>query len=79
MDIISDKGVRELIIQDPAVLAALFPGILRGIIESGLRSMNDLKIIEYSKKLAGFLSDTFEFPNLFSDIHDRVYAAVRVN
>ena len=79
MDIISDKGVRELIIQDPAVLAALFPGILRGIIESGLRSMNDLKIIEYSKKLAGFLSDTFEFPNLFSDIHDRVYAAVRAN
>jgi hypothetical protein len=75
--VIAGKGVREYICRDPSDLAALFPGILRGAIESGVRSMSDLKLVEYSKKLAGFLTENFEFPNLFSDIHDRVSAVVK--
>ncbi len=75
--VIWGKGVREYLCREPSDLAALFPGILRGAIESGARSMNDLKVIEYSKKLVPLLSESFEFPNLFSDIHDRVTAVVK--
>ncbi|MBP7734417.1 MAG: hypothetical protein KA369_00455 [Spirochaetes bacterium] len=76
MDEISGKGVREFVRKNIADLAALFPGVLRGIIDGNIRSINDAKLVEYAKKLVVLLSDSFEFPHLFSDIHEKVYKIV---
>ena len=76
-DAVSGKGVREFIRVDLSDLAVLFPGVVRGLIGTGPGPLTDIKMIEYAKKLVGFLSDAFEFPHLFSDIHDRVCGLVR--
>jgi len=72
VDVIAAKGVREFIRRSTADLAVLFPGMLKGIIGSGRNFVSDQKMIEYSRKLVTFLSDSFEFPPMFSDIHGRV-------
>ncbi len=76
MEEISGKGVREFVCRNMADLAALFPGVLRGIIDGNIRSINDAKLVECAKKLVALMSDSFEFPHLFSDIHEKVYKIV---
>jgi hypothetical protein len=76
MDVISGKGVRELIRRNAAHLSAVSPGLVRGVIDARIRNITDAKLVEYAKKMVGFLSDTYEFPSLFSDIHDRVYKVI---
>jgi hypothetical protein len=71
-DVIAATGVREFITRSAVDLAVLFPGMLKGIIGSGRNFVSDQNLIEYSRKLVSFLSDSFEFPPMFSDIHDRV-------
>jgi hypothetical protein len=72
IEAISDKGIREFIKRDVAHLAAVVPGILRGVIDARIHSISDGSLVEYAKKLVGFLSDTFEFPHLFGDVHEKV-------
>ena len=76
LELVSGKGVRELIRRNPVHLAAVTPGLVRGVIDARIKNITDVKLVEYAKKLVGFLSDTFEFPPLFSDIHDRVYKVI---
>lgn len=76
MDLVSGKGVRELIRRNPVHVAAISPGLVRGVIDARIKNITDAKLVEYAKKLVGFLSDAYEFPPLFSDIHDRVYKVI---
>jgi hypothetical protein len=76
MEEISGKGVREFIKKSMSDLAALYPGILRGIIDANIRNINDAKLVEYAKKMVVLLSDSFELPHLFGDIHEKVYKIV---
>jgi hypothetical protein len=76
MDTASGKGVREFIAPGSSQMAVLFPGIVRGIIDAGTGTISDAKLVESAKKLVGLLSDTFEFPPLFSDVHDKVRAII---
>jgi len=69
MDVISDRGVREFIKGNLADIAVIFPGLLKGIIESGIKSIDDNNFLELSKRLGNMLSDDYIFPDLFSDIH----------
>jgi len=69
---ISDKGIREFIKRDVTHLAAVMPGTLRGMIDANIRNISDARLVEYAKKLVGFLSETFEFPHLFGDIHEKI-------
>ncbi len=75
-DLVSGKGVREFIRGDHDRLTAIFPGLVRGVLEGGIRSFSDGKLVECAKKLAGWMSDSFELPHLFGDIHERVCRAV---
>lgn len=75
-DAVSGKGVREFITPGETEMASIFPGIIRGIIEAGTRSISDAKLVEYAKKLVGLISDSFEFPSLFGDVHDKVRAII---
>jgi hypothetical protein len=72
----SGKGVREFITPGEGHLAALFPGIVRGVIDAGIGSISDVKLVECAKKLVGLLSDSFEFPSLFGDVHEKVRAII---
>lgn len=76
-DAVSGKGVREFIQVDLSDLAVLFPGIARGLMETGPEPITDVKLVEYAKGLVSILSDSFEFPHIFSDIHDRVASLIR--
>ncbi|HOT45539.1 MAG TPA: hypothetical protein PLC28_11680 [Spirochaetota bacterium] len=73
---ISGKGVREFIRKGVADLAVLFPGVLRGMIDADIRYINDAKLVDFAKKLVVLLSDSFEFPHLFGDVHEKVYRIV---
>ena len=75
-DLVAGKGVREFIRGDLDRLAAIFPGLVRGAVEGGVRSLSDGKLVECAKKLAGWMSDSFEPPHLFGDIHERLCRAV---
>jgi len=72
IEAVSGTGVREFIKRDVTHLSAMFPGILRGVIDANIRSINDVRLVEYAKKLVGFLSETFEFPHIFGDIHEKI-------
>ncbi|MBN2158161.1 MAG: hypothetical protein JW807_02110 [Spirochaetes bacterium] len=72
MEVASGKGVREYLRRDMSHLAAIFPGVLKGVIEANIRTISDPKIVEYAKKLVPLLSDTFDLPHLFGDIHEQV-------
>jgi len=73
-EIIADKGVRELVRRDPARLAALVPGMVKGIIAAGIPSITDARLVEYAKKCASLLNTSFDFPALFGEIHDQICA-----
>ena len=73
---ISGKGVREFIQKSISDLAVLYPGILRGIIDAKIRNINDAKLVDYAKRMVVLLSDSFEFPHLFGDVHERVYKII---
>jgi len=75
-DTVSGKGVREFITPGDNEMASIFPGIMRGVIESGTRTITDAKLVECAKKLVGLLSDAFEFPPLFGDVHEKVRAII---
>lgn len=72
MEIASGKGVREYLKRDMSHIAAIFPGMLKGVIEADIKYITDQKIVEYAKKIVGLLSDDFDLPHLFGDVHDRV-------
>jgi hypothetical protein len=72
IEVISGKGVREFIKRDVTHLSVMFPGMLRGVIDANIGSINDARLVEYAKKLVGLLSDTFEFPHIFGDIHEKI-------
>ena len=66
--------MREFITPGETEMASIFPGIVRGVIDAGTMSISDAKLVECAKKLVGLLSDTFEFPSLFGDVHEKVRA-----
>lgn len=72
IEAVSGKGIREFIKRDVTQLSAVVPGILRGVIDANIGNISDARLVEYAKKLVGFLSETFEFPHLFGDIHEKV-------
>ena len=78
MDVVSSKGIREFIKGDKSSLSVLFPGILNGIVDSGIRLTENVKMIEFTKKLVNFLSDDYKFPGIFSDIHEKVFKLVKL-
>ncbi len=72
IEAVSDKGIREFIKRDVTHLAAVVPGMLLGVIGNNIPNISDGRLVEYAKKIVGFLSETFEFPHLFGDIHEKI-------
>ena len=72
IEAVSGTGVREFIKRDITHLSAMFPGMVRGVIDANIGNISDARMVEYAKKLVGFLSEAFEFPHIFGDIHEKV-------
>ncbi len=71
-DLITNRGIREFIQVDESGLLVLFPGLARGIIESGSRTLDDEKLIGIGKKLTGMINEECQLPDIFSDIHEKI-------
>ena len=79
MHSVKERGVREFIRGDLNNLANLFPGILRAIVDSGTKNLDDIKIIKLASMLYKELKSDYRFPDIFNGIHGKVYSAVTGN
>lgn len=67
-----EKGVKEFITVDPMSFAVLGPGLVKGLLASGRRNLDDYALIDLAGKLLPHVTPAYEFPGLFSDIHDTI-------
>ena len=69
---IFEKGVKKFIPLDDMSYSVISPGLLTGVLSSGYKYIDDMRVIEISRKLVDLLDDDYKFPDLFGDIHSRV-------
>jgi hypothetical protein len=79
MHSVKERGVREFIKGDFNNLANLFPGILKAIVDSGTKNLDDTKIIKLAGMLQKELKTDYRFPEIFDGMHGKVYTAVTGN
>ena len=75
--IVGKRGVRELVKADRNSLSALSPGIIKGVVECGFNNINDMQLVNLSRKMNNLVPDTMEFPDIFSDIHEKIADLIR--
>ncbi len=66
------KGVKEFLHNGWMDLSILFPGILKGIVESKIKKLDDDTLINLSKKIFEIKSNDEIIPDVFSDVHERI-------
>ncbi len=69
---LKDKGVKEIIHNRYMDLSILFPGILKGLIGTGLKRLEDDMLINLSKKILATKPLDNILPNVFSNVHDTI-------
>lgn len=69
---LKEKGVREIIDMRWMDLAPVFPGILSGLLNSEIKTLNDNNIINLSKKITDIKSEKEIMPDVFSGIHEKL-------
>lgn len=72
LDAISEKGLREFLHGDWMDLSVLFPGLIGGFMQSDLKKLNDMQLIDLSRKILGLAPDGAIFPEVFSDVHEKI-------
>ncbi|MBN1531128.1 MAG: hypothetical protein JXA20_00560 [Spirochaetes bacterium] len=75
--VLADRGVREYILCGRKDVAALSPGMIKGALDSGLPQISDSHLVSLSRKIGALLSDTVEFPEIFSDVHERIAEIIK--
>ncbi|MFC1671217.1 hypothetical protein ACFL20_12570 [Spirochaetota bacterium] len=69
---IKKRGVRKIIREEDIDISILSPGLLKGVIEGDLKFIDDMKIINFAGKLEKLLSLSYTFPDMYSDIHNKL-------
>jgi hypothetical protein len=72
LETISEKGLREFLHGDWMDLSVLFPGMIRGFIQSGLKSLDDRRLIDLSWKILDLAPAGALFPEIFSEVHEKI-------
>jgi len=72
MDTIERRGVREFIQADFSETAIIFPGIISGLLKSGVSMLSDKMIIDIATLLVKQITNDYVFPHIFSSIHDDI-------
>ncbi|HOO72526.1 MAG TPA: hypothetical protein PK926_12260 [Spirochaetota bacterium] len=71
-DFIAGRGVRDYISINKNDMLTLVPGLMKGIIDSSNKTLDDLRMIEFCRKLVNVAYDDYSMPDAFSDIHSIV-------
>ncbi|PKL41350.1 MAG: hypothetical protein CVV44_01565 [Spirochaetae bacterium HGW-Spirochaetae-1] len=72
LNMLKERGVREFVQGDVQNLSWIFPGMVVGVLNAGLKTIDDMRIIELAKKTANLLAVDYSFPDLFGDIHSLI-------
>jgi malate dehydrogenase (oxaloacetate-decarboxylating) len=76
-EIFKERGVLEFLQSGWMELSALFPGILKGLIETHLKFLDDDKLLKLMNKITSIKSKDEILPNVFSEVHQRMYQLIR--
>jgi hypothetical protein len=71
-EFLKDKGIRDILQDNWIDSAAFFPGILKGLISSGKKYLNDDHIIKLSEMITGFKGKDEILPGVFSSINEKL-------
>ncbi len=72
LDAISEKGLREFLHGDWMDLSILLPGMIRGFMQSDLKSLDDKRLIDLSWKILNLAPEGAIFPEMFSEVHEKI-------
>lgn len=67
-----EQGVRDILQGELYDLSRIFPGILTGIMEYGINSLDDMRLLDLARKMGSLLTDDYRFPELFGPVHSMV-------
>jgi malate dehydrogenase (oxaloacetate-decarboxylating) len=71
------KGTREILNYGWMDLAGLYPGILKGLLASGIKRLYDDSITKLSKKIVEIKSGEEIIPNVFSGVHEKIEKVIQ--
>jgi malate dehydrogenase (oxaloacetate-decarboxylating) len=70
--IFKERGVLEFLQSGWTDLSAFFPGILKGLIESKIKYLDDDKLLKLMNKIISIKSKDEILPNVFSEAHQKL-------
>ncbi|MBN2403422.1 MAG: hypothetical protein JXN64_13665 [Spirochaetes bacterium] len=70
--IFRERGVLEFLQSGWMDLSAFFPGILKGFIDSNIKSLDDDKLLKLKNKIISIKSEDEILPDVFSEVHQRL-------
>jgi len=72
-------GIKEFIKLEDTDTALLYPGMIKGIIHSGVKVLNNEMIIRMSEMILKMMDDSYTLHDIFSDIHERIEGLITKN
>jgi malate dehydrogenase (oxaloacetate-decarboxylating) len=75
--VMKEKGVRDFLQSGWMDNFALFPGLLKGLIESNVKFLDDAKIIKLSQKIGALKGKDEILPDVFSEVHQKLPDLIR--
>ncbi len=67
-----EQGVRDILQGDIYDLSRIFPGLLSGIMEHNIKSLDDMRLLDLARKMGSLLTKDYQFPDLFGPVHSMV-------
>jgi len=70
------RGIRQLVQCDETSLCSIYPGLVRGVLASGMEIIHDEVLVMLAERIMQGMSRDFVLPDVFSDIHDTISNAL---
>lgn len=77
-EMILSRGVREFVSINKMDILTLVPGMIRGVVDSGLKRFDDTLMVDFCRKLVNVLHDDYTFPDIYSDIHSTIVDIINI-
>ena len=66
------SGIKEFLKLAETDTAVLFPGMINGLTQSGIKHFSDDMLIKMSDTILKIMDDSYTLPDIFSDIHEKI-------
>ena len=66
------SGIKEFLKLEETDTAVLFPGMISGLTQSGIKNFSDDMLIKMSDAVLKIMDDIYSLPDIFSDIHEKI-------